>query len=142
MSAYFDTSVLVSLYFRDSFYSTAVALVEKERRIVWTPWQKVEFGNAMRTRLWRGDLTPGNFRGIENAVKTAITAGDMLPLPLPAYALWQEAERLSRMHTPALGVRTLDLLHVAAACVLKSTRFCTFDTRQHALARAAGLSIN
>jgi hypothetical protein len=69
-------------------------------------------------------------------------SGDMRPMPLPAYVLWQEAERISRAHTPAIGVRTLDLLHVAAARVLKATRFCTFDTRQHALVRAAGLQIN
>jgi predicted nucleic acid-binding protein len=71
-----------------------------------------------------------------------ITTGVLAVRPLSAYALWQEAEKLSRAHTPAIGVRTLDLLHVAAARVLKAARFCTFDTRQHALARAAGLKIN
>ncbi|MDO8539946.1 MAG: hypothetical protein Q7S40_05845 [Opitutaceae bacterium] len=38
-----------------------------------------------------------------------------------------------------LGVRALDLLHVAAAITIRATRFLTCDGRQLALAKAAGL---
>jgi predicted nucleic acid-binding protein len=52
-----------------------------------------------------------------------------------------EAERLSAMHSEKLGTRSLDILHVAAAVVLGKQEFLTFDQRQAALAKAAGLDV-
>ncbi len=57
----------------------------------------------------------------------------------PLMDLTIEAERLSALHSEALGTRSLDILHVAAALVLGLAEFLTFDRRQHALALAAGL---
>ncbi len=54
------------------------------------------------------------------------------PLPLA---------RLSASHSATLGTRTLDILHVAAALVLGLADLLTFDTRQAALAKAAGLKV-
>jgi len=54
-------------------------------------------------------------------------------------AALQRAADLSRRHTPVLGCRTLDVLHVASALELGLRRFLTFDLRQRQLARAAGL---
>ena len=51
----------------------------------------------------------------------------------------QVADELGEKHTAALGVRSLDLLHVAAAVTLGAKKFLTCDARQLALARAAGL---
>ena len=142
MKTYLDTSVLVSLHLRDSSYATAAQIMRTANGAIWTPWQKVEFGNAMRARIHRGDITLADMRKSENAMRAALQAGDLRWHPLPAYSLWNEAEKLSISHTPALGVRTLDLLHVAAATALGATRFYTLDKRQHALARAAGLQTN
>ena len=59
--------------------------------------------------------------------------------------LWEklvrEAESLAEQHTPAIGSRSLDILHVAAALVLGATEFCTLDTRQGKLAQLAGLHV-
>ncbi len=38
-----------------------------------------------------------------------------------------EAEAFALNHTPAVGCRTLDILHVAAAKLIGTTEFCTFD---------------
>ena len=43
-------------------------------------------------------------------------------------------------HTPTIGCRTLDVLHVAAAKLIGTTEFCTFDTRQFTLAGQIGLA--
>ncbi|MDR1280193.1 MAG: type II toxin-antitoxin system VapC family toxin [Opitutaceae bacterium] len=142
MSVYFDTSVWMSFYMRDAHHQEAAALATTNTGVFWTPWQRLEFFNAIRACIARKRITVSDVHTIEKAIKASIAADLLLPRPLPAYALWQEAEQLSQVHTPATGVRTLDLLHVAAARVLKADRFCTFDTRQHALARAAGLLIN
>jgi len=57
--------------------------------------------------------------------------------------LWRaalnRAAGLSRDHTPALGTRSLDVLHVACALELRLRHFLTFDDRQQRLALAVGL---
>lgn len=40
-----------------------------------------------------------------------------------------------------LGVPSMNLLNVAAAVTLKAHTFLTFDTRQRAVAEAAGLKV-
>jgi predicted nucleic acid-binding protein len=48
---------------------------------------------------------------------------------------------LSRKHTPKLGTRSLDVLHVASALELGMKRFVTFDEPQGRLASAVGLKV-
>ena len=50
-----------------------------------------------------------------------------------------EAEASALNHTPTIGCRTLDVLHVAAAKLMGVAEFCTFDTRQSTLAGRVGL---
>jgi predicted nucleic acid-binding protein len=63
---------------------------------------------------------------------------------LHADVLWRATLRragdLSRIHTPRMGCRSLDALHVATALQLGLRRFLTFDRRQQMLARVAGLT--
>jgi predicted nucleic acid-binding protein len=60
-----------------------------------------------------------------------------------AEILWRaalnRAAALAQSHTPRLGTRSLDVLHVACALELKSRHFLTFDERQQKLASAVGL---
>ena len=44
-----------------------------------------------------------------------------------------EAEAAALNHTPVVGCRTLDVLHVAAAKLIGTREFCTFDARQSSL---------
>ena len=59
--------------------------------------------------------------------------------------LWRaalnRAAELSQDHTPKLGIRSLDVLHVACALELKLSFFLTFDQRQQQLASATGLKL-
>jgi len=45
------------------------------------------------------------------------------------------------MYTLKHGTRSLDILHVSHALVLGIGEFLTFDVRQMALAKAAGLKV-
>jgi predicted nucleic acid-binding protein len=141
VSTYADTSVLLSLQVADMNAREAFRLIEQSDGLVWTPWQRVEFNNALRALLYRKQVTSAQFAGVEMSMRTLVESGHLKPCPLPAYSLWQEAEKLSITHTAAMGVRTLDLLHVAAARVLRCTSFVTFDTRQTKLAEASGLRV-
>src|SRR5262249_7796597 len=61
----------------------------------------------------------------------------------PAYDLGdvhERAERLARRHAAALGPRSLDTLHVAAAQALGISELVTGDRGQSSLAKAAGLT--
>jgi predicted nucleic acid-binding protein len=141
MNAYADTSVLLSWHTADSRFDEALRLVAASAPLLFTPWQRVEFGNAARALAFQGVLSPKALHRAAASVLKAQQTGDLVPHPLPAYALWQEAERLSIAHTRKIGVRTLDLLHVAAARVLGAAEILTFDRRQTALAQAAGLTV-
>ncbi len=59
--------------------------------------------------------------------------------------LWRaaldRAAELSRVHTPELGTRALDVLHVACALELRLPYFLTLDARQQKLASAARLKL-
>jgi predicted nucleic acid-binding protein len=53
--------------------------------------------------------------------------------------MWETCIDLAKKFGLALGVRTLDSLHVACALELGADKFWTFDERQAKLAEAAGL---
>lgn len=52
-----------------------------------------------------------------------------------------EAECLSVAMTAGIGVRTIDLLHVAAAHHQAASGLVSLDRRQYAAARASGLEV-
>ncbi len=54
------------------------------------------------------------------------------------YAL---AHELSDRHTPALATRSLDLMHVATALLVKARLFLPTDIRQGKAAKAEGLDV-
>lgn len=56
-------------------------------------------------------------------------------------AALRRAADIARTHTPAIGCRSLDVLHVATALELGLREFVTFDRRQQRLARAVGLKV-
>lgn len=148
MSApYADASFLVSLYLRDRNSAAAVALLQRDRlALALTPLQRHELRNALRLAVYRTRGTPTLVTEIEarNAlaqVDADLKSGNLVETALPWVDAMAEAERLGRAHTMTLGVRGMDLLNVAAALAIKARVFLTFDTRQHALAQAAGLKV-
>ncbi len=71
-----------------------------------------------------------------------IVAGLLMIPPIEDWArVYSIAEELSAQHTVQGGHRSFDLLHVATALHVKAGRFLTFDARQAALAKAAGLKV-
>jgi predicted nucleic acid-binding protein len=142
MSTYFDTSIWLSYYLRDSSYANALALRNANPGSLWTPWQAIEFNNALRTGVVAKKIPRQIVLQVGKTLQSDLMQRSMRPHHIPVYAWWREAETLSDAHASTLGVRTLDLLHVAAARVLNATRFCTFDARQLTLAQAAGLQTN
>ena len=102
---------------------------------------RLELRNALRLRVFRREITAAQRDASLNMVLADLAAG-ILGEASPTLAdVVLEAERLSALHSEKLGTRSLDILHVAAALVLGCASFLTFDQRQAALARAAGLKV-
>lgn len=142
MRVYADTGFLVSLHTVDA--NTAAARARMKRHgvpMLWTWLHEIEFRNAIRLQAFRGQIQHDEIDeilhkqalGLENGVYVSAT---------PALAeVTRQVERLGAAHSSILGTRTLDIMHVAQAVVLKAKDFLTFDRRQAALAKAAGLLV-
>jgi len=136
-----DASFLFSLYVLD--VNSAAASAKMRRAVLpllLTDVGKIEILNAVGLRLFRKELRPAQARKVYGLFRQDIEQGVVQIVPLPA-AAYQQAEQIARTHTPLLGTRTLDVLHVAGALVLKAAAFYTFDQKQAGLATAVGLTI-
>ena len=138
MSAYADTSFLASLYIVDSNSAAAASeMAHLSLPILVTPLGELELENALQLRVFRNQIAATERRPFA-AFRADVEAGALTIQPM-SEAMYTEARRLASRWTPRFGTRTLDILHVAAAIVLKADSFHTFDDRQKKLAKAAGL---
>lgn len=141
MSAYADTSFLISLYTIDANSVPAAAeMIKAELPLYLTPFGELEFMNALSLRGFRKEIALGKLKTAFNFFRRDIASGIYFRKSL-AGTVYERAERLSRLRTRRWGIRTLDILHVAAAQDLKAKTFYTFDQRQQRLAKAEGLTV-
>jgi predicted nucleic acid-binding protein len=139
LSSYLDSSLLTSLYAPDAHSASAREyLLQAAGPFLLTPFGEAELTNAIELRVFRREIAAAQAKAALERLATHISAGVFHPAPVPA-AVYDVARQLSRRHTATLGTRTLDILHVAAALVLHTDSFYTFDRIQAKLARAAGL---
>ena len=142
MVAYADSSFLVSIYVDDAHTGIARAWFEKNPHpLALTPFSKSEAEHALRLLAFRRVIPEEVMTRCLLTFEQDREDGLYEPLPVEAGTLFQKAAQLSRRHTLILGVRYLDMLHVASALLAKSSRFLTFDQRQSALAKAVGLEV-
>lgn len=142
MSIYADTSVLFSLYVTDANSPKADAWRQANPvPLDFTGFHRLELRNALGLAVFQQRLTPAESLAAWQEVEQDLTAGLLVAKPDLWEKLVREAESLAEHHTPVIGSRSLDILHVAAALVLGATDFCTLDTRQGKLAQLAGLHV-
>src|SRR5579872_2538008 len=102
---------------------------------------RTEVINAICRSAFLGQLNP---HGLSEALSD-FNSDFISGLYQQADILWRaalnRAAQLSQQHTPKLGTRSLDVLHVACALELKLRHLLTFDTAQQKLAVAAGLRL-
>lgn len=140
MIAYADTGFLVSLYGRDSQAPIARALVQSKPVFLLTSLGEAEFINAVELRMFRKEWSRDEAKLILEVFLQHQAAGVFRVEPLMS-EVWEKALVLARRYTAKFGTRTLDLLHVATALVVKTDLFYTFDERQRKLAQAEHLRI-
>ena len=141
MTSCVDASFLFSLYVLD--VNSAAASAKMRRAVLpllLADVGKIEILNAVGLRLFRKDLRPTEAKEVYGLFREDIEQGVVRIVPLPA-AAYRQAEQIARTHTPLLGTRTLDVLHVAGALVLRADAFYTLDKKQARLAAALGLRV-
>jgi predicted nucleic acid-binding protein len=140
--AYFDSGVLIKSYVEEVNSAVADALISQiAEPIPFTHFHAIEIRTALRLKRARGEITDAQLKGALGALQTDIDGGR---LERPAHDLpivFQKAEDLSAKYAATTLARSLDILHVAAAVVIGSRQFITFDSRQAALASKAGLEL-
>jgi len=141
LKIYAETSFLASLYAVDAHSAEAERRVRREEpELLLTPLLELELVNALQQRVFRREASAPAVGVAMSKLEVHISDGVFSMEPMPAEA-YQLARRISARRTAAIGVRTLDILHVACATLLEADRLWTFDVRQSALARAEGLRV-
>ena len=142
MNEYADTGFLCSLYAPDAHSVRAITAMKRQSApLVFTWIHQLEFRNALRLRVFRGEISPRQRDASLNLLLSDLAGGLLAHVQPPLAEVMTESERLSASHSERLGTRSLDILHVAAALVLGSGVFITFDNRQAKLAKAAGIKV-
>jgi len=148
MIAFADTSIVCALLHEQSTTQEAEALFsELGAPLTLSSLVAFEFRQSTRLQSFRfaSDRSQGWSAGETERMLTQFDANLAAGAFVHAAVDWPEvhalAERYSHAQTLRHGHRTLDVLHVATAVHLKAHLFCTVDSLQAELARAAGLKV-
>lgn len=142
MAAYADTSFLVRVYTPHADSHKALAWLQRARQpLPFTPLHRHELRNGIRLRVFRGEINPEQRKLAFQEIESDLNDNILTHTTIPWTNTYRESEELAALHTEILGVRSIDLLHVGLALALGTNEFLTYDNRQVALARAAGLRV-
>ena len=113
MTAYADTGFLCSLYAPDAHSARAVVRMRRQALPLAFTWlHQLEFRNAIRLRVFRGEITPAQRDASLNTLLADLAGGVLVAASPLLTEVMIEAERLSALHSETLGTRSLDILHV------------------------------
>jgi predicted nucleic acid-binding protein len=141
LKVYADTSFLVSLYSLDAHSVKAAQLVHRfDPAFFLTPLVELELTNALELRIFRKEATAAQIRQARAELQRHVANGFFNLSAVPA-TVYRRARQIALKQSSATGSRTLDILHVASATLLRAEKFWTFDDRQVMLAQAEGLRL-
>jgi len=148
MIAYPDTSFLCSVYRKQIHTPAALAYKEAMTEpLCFTRLLEFEFLQAIELQVWlhSADRKKGYSRREADQMiddwETDIASDLNELVPCDSDAVLRLAGFYSEQRTAQGGHRSLDILHVATAVHLGAKEFLTFDERQRALAKHAGLKL-
>ena len=142
MVVYADSSFLVSLFVTDANSAAAKNyLLRNPEPVSFTTFSKSEAQHAIRTLVFQKDIDFGEMTRALLQFEHDEVDGFLHPATLEYGVVFEKANQLSHRDAFEIGVRYLDILHVASALLLKAQRFLTFDARQAKLAKAVGLTV-
>lgn len=136
--AYFDTSVLVKRYIRESGSRQASTLLKKYR-VVTSALAPLEATSAFGRRWKQGDLSEPLFHAILSRLRQDCAYWQFLEVSVPVLHCAEEV-------IAKTGLRTLDAIHLASALSFHShtalpIRFLTADALQREAAKELALEV-
>lgn len=142
MKCYADTSFILSLYIQQDNSNTATGFLHHHKlSLLFTSLNRHEFRNAVRLCVFRRQITVKESVSVLSFLEEDLKTGVFLSANVSWSLAFNIAEELSGKHTESMGIRGMDILHVAVAKSLDVPEFLTFDIRQKALAEKAGLKV-
>jgi predicted nucleic acid-binding protein len=142
VTAYPDTSFLVSLYTLDANSEAAAKKMRQPMSALFlSDLTELELTNAFEQRIFRKELKAAQVQAASRFFRADLQHGIYGSKPVGTGAVYERALKLSRKWTSSMGVRTLDILHVAIALEMKVNAILTFDRLQAKLAEAEGLKL-
>ena len=141
--AYADTSVIVKSYLDEPDSPEADRVLRGlGTPLAYTPLHEVEVPNAVYLKRFRGEIGVDEEREVLEALRGDLRQGLLLrPDFLDLRKVFVRAAMLAEKHSPQVGTRSLDLLHVAAALECGSGDFVSYDLRQRKVAAGEGLRV-
>ena len=137
---YFDTSALRPLFLHEERSRKVVRCLGRFRGVVRiTRFGYAELVNAMTCAVFRGDISAEQLSGAVAHVEADLRSQRIIMADLLWRATLDRAMELSRKHTPVLGNRMLDILHIASALELGAKTLVSYDQRQIKLGKIVGL---
>ncbi len=103
--------------------------------------QEMELTNALRLKIFWGEISPADANRQLELFERRKEKGHYYFPDLDRAAFLTTFQRLS-IHTPELGCRTLDIMHVACAVLLEPDLFVSFNAGQRILAARVGLAVH
>ena len=142
MNHYADTSLLISYYINDSHsVSAQAALHATTDALPFTGLHRLEMRNALALGVFRRILTSAQVSTAWSDVERDLRSGRLVPQPVNWIPVFRAAAQWAALHSPRIGCRSLDVLHVSLAKQLNAKEFFTFDERQKSLAVVLGLAV-
>ena len=139
---YVDPSALCRVYLNQPGIRELAAWRRRvEGALSVTHHGRSEITNAICLAAFRGELSKAGWEESLSDLEEDFAEGRLHQADLLWRAALARSVELSRRHTPKLGTRAADVLHVACALELKLKHFLTFDERQEKLASACGLKL-
>ena len=139
---YADSSALIPLYLHQPRSREVVAWRAKlGGSLPATHHGRAEVVNAIGLAWFRGEIAEAKAVEAWFALDHDFAEGHLQQTSVAWRAALNKAIELSKAHSPQLGTRSADVLHVACALELKLRHFLTFDDRQRKLAALAGLKL-
>jgi predicted nucleic acid-binding protein len=137
---YLDTGCFVKLYYPEPDSARVVAHVQG-KPVGYSPLHELEFVNALQLKIFSKSATAAQVAAARAAVEADVNSGVLVAASTDWKDIFQEAVKLAEQHSHTLGCRSLDILHCAAAKVLRAAEFISTDARQKKLAAAMGLNL-
>ena len=137
---YADPSALLKLYIHEPQSAAMSAWRTRTKgALPVAPHGRVEIVNGICLAAFRKTIRPEALSDALASFDEDFAEGRYVQADVMWRATLRRAGEIGRTHTPTIGCRSLDVLHVATALELGLRYFITFDHRQQQLARATGL---